>query len=177
MTKRRLTLQPQELRLALIAAGVIGCWAAVSWVMQPLWERLRDLRTHVHTQSARLEALSRMLAESPSAHADHEALAEYLKAEDDEQAQGAFLNALETLCRQANLQLNLKPRPGKRDGRVSQFEVELDVEGPQQPLMAFLDALLRMPAAIAFERLRISAVPAKEEMLRANLVIQKLTFH
>ena len=175
--KRGLTLRPQELRLALIAAGVIGCWAVVSWLVQPLWERVRDLRGHVQDQSERLAALTQMLAESQSADSRHALLAEYLKAEDDESAQGSFLNALEALARQTTLQLNLKPRPGKRDGRVTRFEVELDVEGPQQQLMGFLDALLQMPRAIAFERLRISAVPAKHDVLRANLVIQKLTFH
>ena len=175
--KRAITFRPQEMRLALIAAGVIGCWAAVSWLVQPLWERVRTLRAHVQTQSDRFDALTHMLAESQFGRAHHESLAEYLAAENDEQSQGAFLNALETLSRQADLQLNLKPRPGKRDGRVSQFEVELDVEGPQQRLMAFLDALLQMPKALAFERLRISTVPAKEDVLRANLVIQKLTFH
>ena len=173
----RPALRPQERRLALIAAGVIGCWAAVSWVVQPLWERVRDLQSHVQSQSERLDALTHMLAESQSVHAHHEALAEYLQAEDDEQAQGAFLNALEAFSRQMNLQLNLKPRAGKRDGRVSRLEVELDVEGSQPQLMAFLDALLHMPKAIAFERLRISAAPAKDDVLRANLVIQKLTFH
>ena len=172
----RLKFRPQELRLALIAVGVIGCWAAVSWLMQPLWEWVRGLRSHVQIQSDRLDALSHMLAESQSIRA-HESLAEYLQAEDDEQAQGAFLNRLEALCRQTNLQLNLKPRPGKRDGRVSRFEVELDVEGPQPQLMAFLDALLNMPKAIAFEQLRISTVPAKTDALRATLVLQKLTFH
>ena len=174
--KRGLTFRPQEWRLAFIAAGVIGCWAAVSWLVQPLWERVRGLRSHVQVQSDRLDALSQMLAESQSIRA-HELLTEYLQAEDDEQAQGAFLNSLEALSRQTNLQLNLKLRPGKRDGRVSRFEVELDVEGPQPQLMAFLDALLNMPKAIAFERLRISTVPAKADALRATLVLQKLTFH
>ena len=172
-----LAFRPQELRLALIAAGVIVCWAAVSWVVQPLWDRVRDLRSHVQAQSDRLDALTRMLAESHSAPARPEALAEYLKTEDDTAAQGAFLNALEVLSRQMSLQLNLKPRPGKRDGRVSQFEIELDVEGSQPHLMAFLDALLQMPKAIAFERLTISTVPAKDNLLRANLILQKLTFH
>ena len=175
--KPAITLRPQELRLAFIAGGVIGCWAAVSWLVQPLWGRLRDLRGHVQAQSERLDALTHMLVESQGAHARLESFAEYLQAEDDEQAQGVFLSALEALSRQAELQLNLKPRPGKRDGRVSRFEVEVDVEGSQQHVMAFLDALFQMPKAISFDRLRISAVPAKDDLLRANLVIQKLTFH
>ena len=175
--RRGLAFRPQELRLALIAAGVIVCWAAVSWVVQPLWDRVRDLRSHIQAQSERLDALTRMLAESQSARAHDEALAESLKAEDETASQGAFLNALELLSRQMSLQVNLKPRPGKRDGHVSQFEIELDVEGSQPHLMAFLDALLKMPSAIAFERLTISTVPAKDDLLRANLVIQQLTFH
>ena len=60
---------------------------------------------------------------------------------------------------------------------MSRFEVELDVDGSQQELMTFLDALLRMPKLIAVERIRISSVPAKADLLCANLVIQKLTLH
>ena len=84
-------------------------------------------------------------------------------------------NEVEALSTRSNLQLNLKPRPMKREERMSRFEVELDVEGSQSNLLAFLDALLSMPKLITIERLRISSVPGKENTLRANLVIQKIT--
>jgi hypothetical protein len=52
----------------------------------------------------------------------------------------------------------------------------LDVEGPQQNLLAFLDALLAMPRLITIERLRLSTFASKERLLRANLIIQRVTF-
>ena len=170
-------LRPRERRLALIAAVLIGCWALVSWVVQPLWERVRDVGLRVETQTQKLDALSRLLSKGPSIEQGYQSVAVYLEREDDAQVQGSFLNALEMLSRESKVELNLKPRPVKREDFVSRFEVELEAEGAQDDLLGFLDALLRMPKLIAIERLRISSVPGREQALRANLVIQKLTLH
>jgi len=163
-------LRPRERRLALLAAVLIGCWLLVAWLVSPLWERLRDLRLHVDTHTGTLDALQRLLAQGPSIERDYEAYASYLQAGDDEHAQGSLLSELETLSRRSSIQLNLKPRPGKGDDRVSRFEVELDVEGSQQSLMTFLDELLRLPRLVAIDRLRILTVPAKPTILRASLI-------
>lgn len=170
-----LTLRPRERRLALIVGILIGCWALLSGLVQPLWERLRDLRLHVDTHTEKLAALQRLLAQRSSIERDFAAYAGYLQASEGEQAQGALLNELEALSRRSNVQLNLKPHPGKPDER-SRFEIELDVEGSQQSLMGFLDDLLRLPRLISIERLRIAAVPAKQDALRASLVLQHVTF-
>jgi len=160
-------------RLALVAGGLIGCWVLVAILVQPLWDRGQDLRLKVTVQAQRLEALTRLLNQAPAIDREYERIAPYLEA-DDEQAHGAFLNELEALSRQAHLRLNLKPRAGKQEERVSRFEVELDVEGSQEHVLAFLDQLLAMPRLMTIERLRLASVPTKDQRLRANLVIHKL---
>ena len=172
-----LALRPRERRLALVASVLIGCWGLLSWVVQPLWEHLRTMRLQVEAQSQKLDALSRVLARAPSVEQEYHAVAAFLETGDQEQAQGEFLSALEDLSRASSVQLNLKPKPLKSGDRLSRFEIELDVEGAQQNLMGFLDALMRMPKLISVDRVRISGVPGKPEMLRANLLIQKLTLH
>ena len=169
-------LRPRERRLALIAGVLIGCWAFLSWLVHPLWERVRDLRLRVETHAQKLDGFSRLLARAPSIEREYRAVAAYLAAGDTEHAQGKLLDELESLSRGASVRLNLKPRPVRQEGSVSRFEVELDAEGSQQQLMTFLDALLRLPALLTVERLRISAAPATPDALRANLVIQQLTF-
>ncbi len=173
--KRAFTLHPREWRLALIAGVVIGCWSLVSWLIQPLWDRVRDLKTHVETQTEKLEKLGRLLEQAPTIDRQYQELVPYLETSETEQAREVFLNELEALSRSASLQLNLKPRPLKRESHLSRFEVELDVEGSQEQLMGFLDTLFTMPKLISIERLRISSMPAKENLLRANLVIQRVT--
>ena len=175
--KGSLRLRPRERRLVLVASVLIGCWVLVSWLVQPLWDRVRDLRLHLETQIEKLDALSHLLEQAPSIERAYQKIAPYLRAGDDEQSQGSFLNELETLSRSSNLQINLKPRTVKREEHMSRFEVELDVEGSQENLLTFLDAILRMPRLVAVERLRISSVPAKEHLLRANLVIHQLSLH
>ena len=170
-----ITFRPRERRLALLAGVVVGCWVALSWVMQPLWERLHDLRLHVQTRTQKLQALGRLLAQAPAIERASQGVAAYLKTDTGEGAQGAFLNTLEALSRHANTRVSLKPRSISQDDRVDRFEVELDVEGSQQELLAFLDALLQLPELIEVERLRLSTVPARGDLLRANLLIQRLT--
>ena len=173
--KHPIVFRPRERRLALIAGVVIGCWLLVSWIVQPLWDRARDLRVRVESQTEKLEAINRLLAKASIIEHEHQQVAGYLTREEGREAQGAFLNELEALARTSGLQLNLKPRPVKPEERFSRFEVELDVEGSQERLLAFLDGLLNLPKLLVIDRLRLASVPAKEHALRANLVIQKLT--
>ena len=168
-------LRPRERRLALTAAVVIGCWLFVSWIVQPLLTRGREVGLRVETQTEKLDALRRLLVRAPALEQEYQQLAAYVDGADDAATQGAFLSALESLSRETGVTLNLKPRPVKTEGRMSRFEVELDIEGSQDRLLAFLDELLRMPKLVAVDRLRISATPAREGLLRANLILQKLS--
>jgi len=172
--KRMAGFRPRERRLAFIAAMVLLSWAVVSWIVQPLWDRVRELHLQVETQLEQLEAVNRLLAQEPGVLRRHQALAGRLRMEEDgSQPDGSLLDELEALSRQSNLKLNLKPHPVK-PGQVSRLDVELDVEGSQEKLLAFLDAIFDLPRLVTIERLRISSVPTKEH-LRASLLIQQLT--
>jgi hypothetical protein len=173
---RAVSLQPRERRLAIGAGVVIGCWALVSWIVQPLWDRAAAARLHAGTRTERLEAIGRLLVQSPAVEREYAAVAGYFQAGDDAQLQSALLNELETLARASSIQLGLKPRPVKRQDRMSRFDVELDVEGTQEHLLTFLDALLRMPRLVAVERLRLTGVPLKPDLVRATIVLQHLSF-
>lgn len=166
---------PRERRLALGAALLIGCWGLVSWVAQPLWERTQALRLHAAAQQEKLVALRRLIAQAPTIEHDQQLLAAYLQPAASESGEGSLLSELEALSRTADIQLNLKPRPAKREGHTSRREVELDLEGGQTGLLSFLDAVLRLPELVAIDRLRISPSPSREGLLRANLVIQKFS--
>lgn len=173
---RPVLLRSSERRLAMAAGLVVGCWALVSWVLQPLWDRAADARRYVGTQTERLEAVGRLLVQSPAVEREYAAIAGYLQSGDDAQLQSTLLNELEMLARASNIQLGLKPRPVKRQDRMSRFDVELDAEGTQQHLLAFLDALLRMPRLVGVERLRMTGVPLKPDLVRATIVLQHLAF-
>lgn len=175
--KLPLTFRLRERRFALIAMALVVCWLLVSVLVQPLWDRVHSLQLHIQTQTEKLDALNRLLKQTQAVAQGYQAASMYLETDDDERAQSTFLDALETLSQSSSVQLNLKPRPAKREGHMSRFEVELDVEGSQEHVFGFLDALLGMPRLLTIERLRISSVPAKDELLHANLMIQKLTVH
>ena len=168
------TLTPRERRLALVVGVLIGCWVVISLLIQPLWNRLHDLSLEIETQGERVQALQRLVVERPAIDQQYQALSPYLERGSGAHLPGVFLQELEALSRRANIQLNLKPRPINEEERLSRFEVEMDLEGSQAGLMTFLDSLLGMPRLLLIERLRISSVPSRQSVLRANLVIQRL---
>ena len=173
--KKLLILRPRERRLALIAGVFIGCWGLIFGVAHPLWVRGRDLQAHAQTQSEKLQSISRLLASATTIEQTYQQMAPYLELGDDDRVQRACLAELETLSRQSEIQLNLKPHSMRREERTSRFDVDMDVEGSQQQLLTFLDALLRLPRLMTIERVRIATVPARASVLRANLSIQYLT--
>jgi hypothetical protein len=135
---------------------------------------MRDLHLRVETHSEKLQSFSQLLTQAPAIVREHRERARYLETEPNEQIHRGFLNELESLSRQSNVQLNLKPRPIKETERATRFEIEVDIEGRQEHVMAFLDGLLAMPRLMSIERLRISGIPSKPDLLRANLVVQRL---
>lgn len=166
-------LKPRERRLALGAGIVILSWGVVSFLLQPLWSRMDALKSEVESQTEKLDALNALIARQHTVAQAYERVAAYLQpAEGGDHA--GLLNDLEILARQAELHLNLKPRPGKRDAHGERVEVEVDVEGPQARVLAFLDELLRLPRLVSVERLRLASVPAKNDIVRANLVLHHL---
>jgi hypothetical protein len=170
-----LRLQPRERRLAIVAGVCVGCWGLVSLVVQPLWDGVRDLHAQVASQTERLEAVSRLLAQADAIEQRYRALAA-VTTSSTEADPTAFLSTLEALSRQADIQLTLKPRPLARKERTLRFEIELDVEGPQPHLLAFLDRLFSLPQLIAVERLRLASLPAKKDpTIRATLLIQRVS--
>jgi hypothetical protein len=172
--KKFLGFRPREQRLALIAALFTVCWLVVTALLQPLWDRARDLSLSIDTQSEKLRALTDLMAQAQAIERRYREAAPWLETDTGEGLTAAFLNELESLSQGLQVKVNFKPRMKKRDQHVSRYEIELDAEGPQQDLLVFLDALLRLHKLIAIERLRLSIIPTRERMLRANLVIQKL---
>lgn len=174
--KTPLSVRPREFRLAMIAGGLIGCWAVMALLVQPLWDRNNDLKLEVKTRTERLSAVGRLLEQLPSIETHYQQAAVYLQ-EGGDASQAAFLNELEVLSRQSDVRLNMKPRTVKQQGRMDRFEVELDLEGSQEHILQFMDSILRLPKLLTVERLRLVSAPTREPVLRANLVIQKLSFH
>src|SRR3989338_7989890 len=106
--KRPLAFRPRERRLAFIAAMALLSWAVVSLIVQPLWDRVRELQLRVETQLEKLDAVNRLLAQEPSVSRRHQALAGPLQLEGGDQPDGSLLDELEALARQCNPKMNLK---------------------------------------------------------------------
>ena len=173
MSGRR-SLRPRERRLAVIAGTLIACWALLSALVQPLWGRVRALQVRVTAHAEKLDALRRLLARGGAIERAYAALAPYLETADDETVRSALLAQLESLARTTGARLSLKPKPMTREGPAGRFDIELEAEGNQEALLAFLDRLFALPRLMAIERLRIAAAPAAPQTLRASLVVQTL---
>lgn len=161
--------------MLLVTLIVIGCWLIVSWLVVPLSHRAQDLEQRVDSQTMALEALNRLLARQTSIEQHYQAVAGYLSTDKPEAAEERLLTDLQIFAQQAGVQINLKPRPAKREGQVTRVGVEVDLHTNQDKLFAFLDALLRMPKLVQIEHLQISGAPGQPGILHTQLLIEQLT--
>ena len=170
-------LNPRERRLVLVTSIVIGCGVIFSGILVPLGHRAHDLEERAQMQTLKLETLGRLLAQQPTIKQKYQTISSYLSEDNEEAAESTFLADLERLAQQANVHLNLKPKPARQEGAVRHLGVELDFQATQEQLMAFLDALLQMPRLVQIERLYISCVPVKLDLLRKQLLLEQFTVH
>lgn len=166
-------LLPREQQLALTALLVISAWV-FAWFGLPLWDRLSQLEQRATVSQKKLARLNELITRKPLIEQAYQAYAGVFSDESDELIQGVFLDELEQLARAGNLQINLKPRPIQREGKVSHLAVELEVDATQEALLAFLDRLLTRSSLIELDRLRIAATASTESPLRATLLINKV---
>ena len=169
--------KPRERRLLLVTSILIGCLVLVSWIVVPLGNRASDLEQRVVAQTLKVDTLSRLLAHQLTIEQTYQAVSSYLSEDGEEVVEAAFLADLERLAHQANVQLNLKPKPTKQEGHLRHLGVELDFHATQEQLFMFLDLLLRMPRLVQIERLHIASAPGKPDLLRTQLLLEQLTFH
>jgi hypothetical protein len=168
------TLKPRE-RRAIAGAGVlIGSWLAVVWLIQPLWEQMRELQGRIARSQQRLEAISRLFAQAPEITRRYQLLASSLSPDGQAgQQPQTLLETVQATCSQLNLQPSLKPRVAKSaQGGEERLEVDLGVEGPQGQVFALLDALMRLPRLMTIQELRILSVASRTDTLRATIILQ-----
>lgn len=166
-------LQPRERQLALIAGLVIGCYLVLTWVLGPLWGRVQDLREQVVQERDKLEAMSGFAERAGASDREYQAVAPLL-GQGGTGDNALFLTTLETLAQNSGVRLNIAPRSTVSGEGWDRSNVELDAEGPQTQVISFLDAVLSMPALATVERMRVSMVPGKTDVLRASILVQHI---
>lgn len=167
-------LLPREQQLALAAGMVMIVWVVVSWVGLPLWDRVRQLGQRAPVSQRKLARLQEVMNRQSQIEQAYQAQASYRSTESDESMQSAFLSKLEELANGAGLKLGLKPRPIQRDGPLTRFGVELELDATQEALLTFLDRLLAQPVLMELDTVRISATTSKESPLRATLLVNRV---
>ena len=170
------SLSSRERLLAVATGMVILIGLMVTWVGLPLWDRVTSLQEQATASTEKLARLRKLASNRPSIEHRHRQYAAFFSQESDELLQGGLLDALEQLAASSRLQLNLKPLPVHRDGRISRFRVEVEVDGEQAGILEFLDRLLSSPDLVEVDRLRLSSTASRDFPLRAALVVTKIVF-
>ena len=168
-------LSTRERQLAVAAAAVIGCWAAVAWLVLPLWDRAQRLGEQAANARRRLEAMQRLITREGDVARRDASYAAFHAASTGAPTAPSLLDALEEWARADGVQISLKPRPVRREGEVTRAAVEVDIEGGQDALLAFLRRILSQPALIELDRLKITMTAAAERPLRASLLVTQMT--
>ena len=171
-----MVFKAREQRLTIIVVLLVGAWAVLTWLADPLIARGDELKQQVEAQTIKLEKLSALMASRSVVEDEYIQVEPYLQAAMAQHGEpAAFFSELEELAREADVQINLKPRISRgrdKDGLV----VELELLAPQVRLFALLDALLTMPQLVEIERLHLAPAPSDSGQLRAHLILSKRTF-
>ncbi len=170
---RRIGLSPSEQRLVLCVALLLLTGAA-GWVGWPLWVRLQEVEERVHLSQQKMVKLRELAADAPSIEQAHVAYATFMTTESDEAAHRAFLEELEELAREGNLQLSLKPGRVEQQGRISRLGVEVEADATQEELLAFLDRVLSWSGLIELDRMRLSATASQESPLKGQFSLSRV---
>ncbi len=159
---------PRERWLGLLALVVVLAWAAgrVAW---PLWDRWQMLRRQSVAWQARLARLQLLAARASVVEDAADASAGTAPWPSD-MTERQLLDEVEQLAGGGQLQLTLKPQvaaPGR-------WGLEIEVDGHQPAVLAFLDRLLALPARLELERLTLHATGTAAAPLRATIVIVQM---
>lgn len=169
----RAGLSIREQRLAL-CVGVLLLAGAAGWVGWPLWIRLQEVEERVHLSQQKMVKLRELATHAPSIEQAHVAYATFMTTESDEAAHRAFLEELEELARQGNLQISLKPGRVEQQGRVSRLGVEVEADATQEALLEFLDRVLSWSGLIELDRMRLSATASQEYPLKGQFTLSRV---
>ncbi len=171
---RQLRVSPREQTLALATVVIVCVSAATSRFGLPKLDRLSQLEQQEDVAQRKLARLRELAARQSQIERAYQSSASFRAREPDEVMLAAFLDELEQLARAKTVQMNLKPRPIRREGVLVRLGVELELDGTQEALLGFLDSLFAGPNLIELERLRIGPSPSKGLPLRATLLVNEV---
>lgn len=160
-------------RVLVVGVGLVS-WLVIGWGGVPLWHRLTHLEQESSSSRQRMAQLQELLRRQPVIEQQARAYANFSSDESEEMAQRRLLDELEAWAGEANVQLNLKPKPIQREGTVSRLGVEVELDSTQDALLAFLDRVLTAPALLELDRLQISATASNDALLRAHLTVSRV---
>lgn len=168
------TFSANERRLTVATTILVVGWLALSGAILPLWDRLGLLHQQAEGSWEKLARLQGLVDNRQSIDQRYRRYAEFFSEASDEALHSEFLDELERLAGAGGLQLNLKPLPVEREGRLSRITVELEVDGTQEAILDFLDQLLASPDLMDVERFRLATTASEERPVQASLVVTKL---
>ena len=164
----------QERTVGMATLMIVTTALVIGGVAWPLWARGRQLTEEAAAFEEKLEHLralagrQTLIAQADQAHVG------FRSDQPPELIQREFFDDLERWTHAGDLQMNLKPRSIDRGNHATRIGVELELEGAQSALLAFLDRLFSHPSLIDVERLKISPSGVKERPLQVMLTLSKV---
>lgn len=166
-------LHTRERLLALFAGVIIAGALLFFWIVAPLSKKIENAKADLEGKEAKLESMKRLLSRSASIDKSHEALRDFFPP-DAEADTLTVLDELQLMASKLSLQLNLKPRGLRSENKVQYFEVELEVQGRQEPVLSFIDSLMRLPTVFLIDRLRVNNAPTRDHQLKGSILLRQV---
>ena len=157
---------------ALVVMALAGGLAA--WWAGELWGTLAQLDRQVQEAQRHLASVQQQLRRKPLIEPRYQGYAGFWSDEPESRRQAVLLDELQALATGLIGDLSLKPKSFPRLGTASRVGVELELEAPQEALLAFLDRLLTCPSPLELERMSVASATVPGAGLKAQITVSKL---
>lgn len=168
----------REKTIFLITFVVILIMLCYNFLIEPLTKKITFANNEIGVSQIELNKIQRLLLEREEILSFYEQYAKdvKIKGASDEEAIANFLSNVESLARKSSVLINdVKPKPTKDFDNYKKFSFDLEIDGSIDNITKFIYELESSSEAIKVERLQISVKTGKDDILKADLTISKLT--
>jgi Tfp pilus assembly protein PilO len=166
-------------KIGLMVAAVIFFLAfSDRLILNPINRRIQQVNQEIKTSEKQLKMGLYNLSQKETIISEYGKYSQYFKSlGSEEEDTAAILSEIETVAKKSNMTLlNLKPLPSKDKGFYKEYSIEVETEGTIESLINFIYRLNTSTQLLRVEKLRLSLKDKDSGLIKAPLLITKISF-
>ena len=170
----RLSGREKGLLLGCLAVLVSALW--YTYVLDPMIDRWKAVKTEVARQELQYQKYARIAAREGATEQEYEQSVDRLRMKSSEEEEMALLlREIEEIARDKVGITNIKPHSVKDAGFYKRFNVEIECEAKVESLVRFIYEAEKSESLLRIRRLRLQVKSGEPSLLEASLLVSKIS--